>query len=29
MAYLVADGTSEIQQGIIAKEILSTGSVSR
>ncbi len=29
MAYLVADGTSEIQQGIIAKEILATGSVSR
>jgi cyclohexanecarboxyl-CoA dehydrogenase len=29
MAYLVADGTSEIQQGIIAKEILTTGSVSR
>lgn len=29
MAYLVADGTAEIQQGIISKEILATGSVSR
>lgn len=29
MAYLVADGTAEIQLGIIAKEILASGSVSR
>ena len=29
MAYLVADGTSEVQQSIIAKEILARGSVSR
>ena len=28
MAYLVADGTSEIQQGIISKQILASGSVS-
>ena len=28
MAYLVADGTSEIQLGIISKQILSSGSVS-
>ncbi len=28
MAYLVADGTAEIQQSIIAKEIFATGSVS-
>jgi cyclohexanecarboxyl-CoA dehydrogenase len=28
MAYLVADGTAEIQKGIISREILARGTVS-